>query len=148
MWGISQRRGEKKIRDYLNSFSMWSIANIQFEQLSVTQKAILFQCLGISLIIEMNNPAPPALFWRAAAHDMKGLNLEDQQKQFAEISVTSFFFLLSDTRFLYWQRKWMRSRNTFSKLQWHFTASPSTVSDFVGVKKHQKLMIFKVTYDL
>lgn len=29
----------------------------------------------------MNNPAPPALFLRAAAHDMKGLNLEDQQKQ-------------------------------------------------------------------
>lgn len=29
----------------------------------------------------MNNPAPPVLFLRAAAHDKKGLNLEDQQKQ-------------------------------------------------------------------
>lgn len=35
---------------------------------------------GISLITEMNNPAPPACFLMAAAPEMKGLNLKDQQK--------------------------------------------------------------------
>ena len=60
---------------------MWPIANIQSQQLSVTEKGIIFQWLSISLIIEMNNPAPPAFFLKAAAHERKGLNLKDQHKQ-------------------------------------------------------------------
>lgn len=45
----------------------------------------------------MNNPA---LFLTAAAHEMKGLNLKDQHKQNAAISIPSFFPIVWTQYFL------------------------------------------------
>lgn len=70
---------------------MWPIANIQSQRLSVTEKGIIFQRVGISLIMEMNNPASSALSLIATAHEMKGLNLKDQQKQ----NLQQFLLLVS-----------------------------------------------------
>lgn len=69
---------------------MWPVANIQSQWLSVTEKGIIFQRVGISLIMEMNNPASSALSLTATAHEMKSLNL-NQQKQ----NLQQFLLLVS-----------------------------------------------------
>lgn len=44
----------------------------------------------------MNNPALPALFSTATAHEMKGLNLKDQHKQNLQQFLLLVPFLLSE----------------------------------------------------
>lgn len=121
IWNISERR-RKKIEDYLNSSSMWPIANIQSARLSVTEKGIIFQWLGISLIIEMNNPA---LFLTAAAHEMKGLNLKDQHKQKMQQFLFLVSFLLSEHNISLLTEEMNEVWKHFSRLQWHLMAFPS-----------------------